>query len=378
MVAIPAVLRRSSRNPGMLVDYADDLRLFPTLASKVAAVALVGLWLFLPYALTDYPLNILGYAGVAAIGAIGLNLLIGYTGQVSLGHGFFVAVGGYTVAYFGSAQGFPLIVWLPLSAAFGALLGAAIGPFALRLRGNYLVIVTLGLLFVGRYVFDNWDSVTGGGTGVPATGALPTLDAPEFEFLGQTFTDDQGYFWLIWFFVGLVALLAKNIVRSRPGRAMQAVRDRDLAAEVIGVSLARYKIGAFAWSSAFAAVAGSLYGTLEGFVNWVDPPTRMLLLSIQFLAIVIIGGVGTIYGGVLGALLVGSLPQIIQRVGLSADIPFVSGDQGGQAGFIEVAALNNIIYGVLIIGFLIIEPHGLAAFWRRIKTWFLSWPFSYS
>ncbi len=379
-MAVPTALavRRSSRNPGMLVDYADDLRLFPSLLTKLAALALVVVWVVTPLSLTDYPLNILGYAGVAAIGAIGLNLLIGYTGQVSLGHGFFVAVGGYVVAYLGAELGLPLVVWLPAAALIGALLGSAIGPFALRLRGNYLVIVTLGLLFVGRYVFDNWDSVTGGGTGVAATGALPTLDAPTFELFGSTFTDDQGFFWLIWFFVGVVALLAKNIVRSRPGRAMQAIRDRDLAAEVVGVSLARYKIGAFAWSSAFAAVAGALYGVLEGFVNWVDPPTRMLLLSIQYLAIVIIGGVGTIYGAVLGALLVGSLPQIIQTLSLNTDLPFVSGDAGGQAGFIEVAALNNAIYGLLIIVFLIVEPHGLAAVWRRIKTWFLSWPFSYS
>jgi branched-chain amino acid transport system permease protein len=362
----------------MLVDYADDLRLFPSLITKLAAVGLVVVWLAVPLNLPDYPLLILGYAGVTAIGAIGLNLLVGYTGQVSLGHGFFVALGSYTVAYVGAAHGWPIVVWLPVAALIGAAVGSAIGPFALRLRGNYLVIVTLGLVFVGLYVFDNWESVTGGGTGVGTTGALPTLDTPTFEMLGSTYTREQGYFWLIWFLVGVVALLAKNIVRSRPGRAMQAIRDRDLAAEVVGVSLVRYKIGAFAWASAFAAVAGAMHGALEGFALWVDPPAKMLLTSIQFLAIIIIGGVGTIYGAVLGALLVGSLPQIIQEVSLSTDIPFVSGDVGGPSGFIPVAALNNVVYGLLIIIFLVLEPHGLAAVWRRIKTWFLSWPFSYS
>jgi branched-chain amino acid transport system permease protein len=213
---------------------------------------------------------------------------------------------------------------------------------------------------------------------VGTTGALPTLDAPTFELLGSTYTREQGFFWLVWLFVGVVALLAKNIVRSRPGRALQAIRDRDLAADVVGVSLARYKIGAFAWSSAFAAVAGALYATIQGFVNWVDPPSAMLQLSIQYIAIVIIGGVGSIYGPVLGALLVGSLPQLIQRVSLGTDLPFVSGDQGGPSGFVEVAALNNVVYGLLIIVFLVLEPNGLAAVWRRIKTWFLSWPFSYS
>jgi branched-chain amino acid transport system permease protein len=227
-------------------------------------------------------------------------------------------------------------------------------------------------------VFDNWDAVTGGGTGVTTAGSIPLLSTAEFELAGLTYTDDQGYFWLIWFFVGIAVLVAKNIVRTRAGRAMQAIRDRDLAAEVIGVSLARYKIGAFAWSSAFAAVAGALYGSLQGFVNWVDPPNSMLLLSIQYIAIVIIGGVGTIYGPVLGALLVGSLPQFIQRVSLNTDFPLVSGDAGGQSGFVEVAALNNVVYGVVIILFLVLEPYGLAGIWRRIRIWFLSWPFSYS
>jgi branched-chain amino acid transport system permease protein len=377
-VVIVTYLRRSSRNPAMIVRYADDLRLFPNAARKLGAVAVVLLWLLVPMSLTDYQLNILSYAGIAAVGALGLNLLVGYTGQVSLGHGFFVAVGSYTVAYLGAAQGWPLVLWLPAAALIGALVGASIGPFALRLRGNYLVIVTLGLLFVGEYVFDNWESVTGGSTGVATTGAIPKLSTAEFELAGLTYSDDQGYFWLIWFVVGIAVLVAKNIVRTRAGRAMQAIRDRDLAAEVIGVSLARYKVGAFAWSSAFAAVAGALYGALQGFVNWVDPPTAMLLLSIQYIAIVIIGGVGTIYGPVLGALLVGSLPQIIQSLSLNTNLPFVSGDAGGQTGFVEVASLNNVVYGLVIILFLVFEPYGIAGIWRRVRTWFLSWPFSYS
>lgn len=377
MATLPLLRRRSTRNPGMVVDYRDDLRLLRSTPGRVAMLALVAVWALAPMNLSDYQLNVLAFAGVAAIGSLGLNLLIGYTGQVSLGHGFFVAVGGYAVAWLGGDLGLPLVVWLPASALIGAAIGAAVGPFALRLRGNYLVVVSLGLLFVGQYVFENWESFTGAGMGTSTAGALPRLDGNEFELLGSIYTRDQGYFWLIWAFVGLTALVAANLVRSRPGRAMQAVRDRDLAAEVAGVSLARTKIAAFAWAGAIAAVAGALYACLFRSAQWVDPPLSMLSVSIQYVAIIIIGGVGTTYGPLLGALVIGSLPQIIQTVTLDRDLPLVAGDRGGPDGFIEVASLNNLVYGLLIVVFLMLEPHGLAGVWRRVRRWITTWPFSY-
>jgi branched-chain amino acid transport system permease protein len=365
-----------SRSSRMVVDYGDDLRLFPSALSKLGVLALVVAWLILPLNVNDtggyLSLNVLCYAGIAAVGAIGLNLLVGYTGQVSLGHGFFIAAGGYTVAYLGGERGWPLAVWLPLAGLIGFVLGAAIGPFALRLRGHYLVIVTLGVLFVGQYVFNNWESVTGGGGGASTVGALRTLDGKTFTIFGQVHSREEGYFWLIWAIVGVSALLARNLVRSRAGRAMQAIRDRDLAAEVIGVSAARYKVSAFAWSSAFAGVAGALFGAFQRSFNWVDPPSAMLTLSIQYIAIIILGGLGTISGAILGALLVGSLPYVIQQASLEHDLPLVS----GRDPVLSVASLNNIIYGVLIIGFLLLEPRGLTAVWFRVKTWFKTWPFS--
>ena len=143
------------------------------------------------------------------------------------------------------------------------MVGAVVGPFALRLRGNYLVIVTLGLVFLGEHLWKNWDSVTGGGNGTSVRAAstnIGPLDFKDLHIVGAGYEKEQGMFWLVWAIVAIVALLAKNLVRSRAGRAMQAVRDRDLSAEVIGVNLARYKVGAFAWSSAFAALSGALYG----------------------------------------------------------------------------------------------------------------------
>jgi branched-chain amino acid transport system permease protein len=174
----------------------------------------------------------------------------------------------------------------------------------------------------------------------------------------------------VWPIVAIVALVAKNVVRTRAGRAMQAVRDRDLAAEVVGVPLARTKVSAFAISSAFAGVAGALLGSFQLFAQ---ASQWDLFLSIQFLAIIIVGGIGTIYGPILGALAVAGSPRIIERY--SGSIPFIA--SGPNAGGLSIAQATQLLYGILIVFFLIVEPHGLAGVWRRIKTYFTAWPFSY-
>ncbi len=364
----------SRPNRMMTRDYADELRLFRSRTAKAGLVALVLLWALLPVFVTsDFWLSVLNYAGIAAIGGIGLNLLTGYTGQVSLGHAFFLGVGAYVAAQVGDELGLPLVLWLPAAALCGALIGAAVGPFALRLRGNYLAIVTLGLVFLGEHLFRNLDSITGGnsGTSVSAPATLGPVNFGEIELAGQLYSFNQGYFWLIWGLVGLVALLAKNIVRTRPGRAIQAIRDRDVAAEVVGVPLGRYKVGAFALSSALAAMAGALYGSFQQFVS---PDEWSLLLSIQYIAIIIVGGVGTIFGAVIGALFLGGLPALIDEY--SASIPGVA-TSATDDGFISVFSLNQVIFGLLIVLFLVFEPRGLAAIWLRAKAYFKAWPFSY-
>jgi branched-chain amino acid transport system permease protein len=368
--------RRSS--PDMIVDYRDDLRLFPTRSKQVALLVLLVLFLVAPFGLTDFWLTVLNAVAIFAIGGIGLNLLTGYTGQVSLGQAFFVAVGAFTAAYFGARHGWPMLGWVAMAALIGAALGALIGPVALRLSGNYLAIVTLGLLFVGEHVFSLWSDVTGGsrGTRVNAPLSLGPVDFTKLDVFGQQFSRSQGLFWLLWVVVAVTALVGKNVVRTRPGRAMQAVRDRDVAAEVIGVSLVRYKVGAFAVSSAVAAVAGAFYGAaIQQFVNPEQfGGTLGLVLSIQFIAVIIIGGMGTIYGSILGAVVVGGMPQLIQHY--SSSLPLLI-DRPGGSGLISVASFNNLVFGVLIIVFLLAEPLGLAAMWRRLKGYFTSWPFSY-
>ena len=374
---MPVLSLRNRRWRAMAVDYSDELKLFRGPWRKGAAVAGFVLWLALPQVMTDDQwLQVLVLAGIAAIGAIGLNLLTGYTGQVSLGHAFFIGSGAFMASWFGAEQGWPLLAWLAITIVVGATVGAIIGPAALRLRGDYLVIVTLGLVFAGGHLFDEWDSLTGGGgTGVTfdADVTIGSLDFSALELFGQSYSKDQGFFWLVWAIVGIVALLAANLVRSRAGRAMQAVRDRDVAAEVVGVSLARYKIGAFALSSAYAALAGGLLGAYYGYAE----PGQFaglvgLALSIQYIAIIVVGGVGTILGSVLGALLLGGIPEIIRDY--SGDIPVVSWI---TEHWITVDSFNLVLYGLLLIVFLLVEPRGLAAVWFRIKTYFRTWPFSY-
>lgn len=356
--------------PGLSPAAGRTLRLFPYRWQQVGLVVLALLWLAMPFSLSDFWLDVLARCGIAAIGAIGLNLLTGYTGQISLAHAFFIAIGAYVAAYFGVREGLPFLVWLPLTAIAGGLVGAFIGPFALRLRGNYLAIVTVGLLYIGQHIFTNWESFTGGraGTATNAPAAIGPLDFANLSLLGQTFTRRQGLFWLIWIVVAVVALLAKNIVRTRPGRAMQAIRDRDVAASIVGVGQARFKISAFAVSSALAAVAGGLYGVVQQTVNPNDfGGAPGLVLSITYVAMIIIGGIGTIGGSMAGALVVVSTPRIIEQINNSISLPFVRTASSGGSGVLSVDALNQIIFGLLIIVFLLTEPRGLAALWERVK-----------
>lgn len=361
----------NTANPTMVRSYGDDLRLFPTLATKVAYAALLVVGALLPLRMSDFQASVAVYAGVAAIGAIGLNLLTGFAGQVSLGHAAFLGAGAYTAAYVGGELDLPFVVWLPAATLVGALIGAVVGPFALRLRGNYLAIVTLGLVFVAQYVFENWRSVTGGGNGtsVSAPVEIGPIDFADLSVLGRQFTRDQGYYYLVWIIVAVVALLAKNVVRTRPGRAMQAVRDRDLAAEAIGVPLARYKVLAFVLSSALAALAGGLYGSYQRFVS---PGEFTLFLSIAYIAMVVVGGVGMVFGSVLGAVFITAIPRVIEEV---SAIPAV--EQLLDTIGITVFSLNQAVFGLLIVLFLVLEPRGLAAIWLRIRLYFRTWPFSY-
>ena len=325
-----------------------------------------------PFALEDFWLSVLTFTAISAIAAIGLNLLTGFTGQVSLGHAFFLGLGAYTAAYLGGDLGLPVLVWLPAAGILGALAGVLIGPFALRLKGLYLAIVTLGLVFLGDYLFSNLRAITGG----PQGRAIPSPQIGSLNFadlqssLGLPLSREQSFFLFVVPFLILAVVAAKNIVRTRTGRAFQAIRDREIAAAIIGVDVARYKIAAFALSSFYAAAAGALLGS---YLRHVTPGSFDLFVSVQFVAMIIVGGVGTIYGSVFGALFIVLIPRVVERI--SPMLPMV--DQSGSGAGITVFTLNQLIFGVLIVVFLVVEPTGLAGIWARARLYFRTWPFSY-
>jgi branched-chain amino acid transport system permease protein len=302
-------------------------------------------------------------------------------------------LGAFVACYYGGGRiedgvgyEFNVFVYLFIALVAGGAVGFLIGLPALRLRGNYLVIVTLGLVFVALYVWQKWTTFTGGNEGSPMpikadlSLGFWSIDFLKPTVLGKELGPKQGLMYLAWGFVIVAALLVKNIVRTRPGRALQAVRDRDVAAEIVGVSLFRYKVSAFVISSAIAAFAGVLYGLYLGYLT-PDQTSLGLVLSIQFLAVIVVGGIGTIYGSILGAIFIGALPKLIEQFvpdNWNLPIlgwPIVTNDTAAT-GFSK-GALSTVIYALLIIVFLVFEPRGLAGIWRRIQAYFKTWPFSY-
>jgi len=333
----------------------------------VTGIILLAIVLFFVIAGDDW-FTIVNNTLIAAIAALALNVLSGYTGQVSLGLAFFMAIGAYTAALLGGtqptgpldSQGFalPWIIWLPAAGIVAALVGALVGPTALRLKGFYLGIVTLALVFIGQYLFINLRAVTGGPQGrtfpVPAIGSA-TFDQQN-TFLGLALTSGQQYFLLILPILVLAALFVANVARTRAGRAFRAVRDHEIGAAMMGVNLFEVKMGAFVLSSFLAGIAGALFASYN---SYVIPGYWDLTLSIQFIAAIIIGGVASIWGSLLGAAFVFGLPQVIDHFSL---LPPPSGNGGLSSG-----DLNTLIYGALIILFLLFEPNGLIGLVGRFQ-----------
>jgi branched-chain amino acid transport system permease protein len=398
------------------------MSLLPTWTQKIAALVFLGVLVAIPFGIipglgfladNDW-LKILSRVAIYAIGALGLHILSGLAGQVSLGHAFFVGIGAYTAAVLGGevgkgvwGLGLPIWVWLPAAGIVAAVIGALIAPTAVRVRGIYLAIVTLGLVFIGEWIFRSVAFITGGSQ---AGRKLPrfefriwkeetplvdfTQDGPWF---GVEMTSEAKTYLLMLAFIIVAVIIAKNIQRTRVGRAFMAIRDRDIAAEVMGVAEARNKLVAFALSSAFAGVTGALLGA---FIGRLVPETFSLLMSIQFVAILLIGGLGTVTGTLLGSAFVIILPRLVQDftgllastvetgtgffasvagifVSTGIDDPGIISTLPGTSPGLNVAQFNVLLYGLLLIGFLIFEPLGLYGIWIRIRNYWKSWPFTY-
>ncbi len=406
--------------PLLYTSYPDEMRLFSTTSKRVAMVLFFAVLLLLPLKL----LPLVGFLGdsdwmilidralIFAIGALGLNLLTGVAGQVSLGHAFFMAVGAYTAVVLGGEPGrtvwgleLPMWVWLPAAGLVAALVGILVAPTAVRVRGLYLAFVTLGLVFIGQYLWRNLGKIVGGvSTGrewPPLEFALWKGQGPVISFAedGQWFGFDlvkQGKaYYLLLLFVIVLALLAKNMMRTRVGRSWASIRDRDIAAEIMGVAEARGKTQAFAISSFYAGVAGAL---LASFFGRLIPETWDLLLSVEFIAIILIGGAGTVTGVFMGTAFVVMLPKFVEEftlwlaelaagdgIGASLanlvvavdadDFGLVSTSAAGPG--LSIFQLNIVLFGVLIVVFLIFEPLGLYGIWIRVRNYWKAWPFSY-
>jgi branched-chain amino acid transport system permease protein len=339
-------------------NYIEDEAIFQSLFVKFWLVLLVVFLLALPLVGNAYVLYVANLIGFAVIAAVGLNILTGFTGQISLGHAAFAGIGGYASAILITHYGFSFWLALPLAGLVSAAAGLVIGIPSLRVKGLYLCIATLAAQFICEFIFIHWESMTQGVRGInlppPQLGDIPI-------------NTEKRYYFLTLVSVALAVGFARNLVRSRVGRAFVAIRDRDLAAEIMGISLFRYKLTAFAVSSFYAGVAGALW---VNFIRIITPEHFPFHLSIQYLAMVIVGGMGSVIGSIYGAIFMTLVPEMLNVVSgiLSGTLP--------QMGTLFIP-MKEVIFGALIVGFLAFEPLGLAEIWRRIKNFFRLWPFSY-
>ena len=358
-------------NRPLAVRYEDDFRLLAGRWERygIAALALIVL-LYPLLADTNWVTNA-NLALIAIVGSTALMILTGFTGQISLGHAAFLALGAYTTAILGQQFGLPFWLALPCSGLVAALAGLCVGPFALRLEGLYLAIVTIGLIFLVNHVLLVFHLVTGGSAGMPV--AVHTGLGAEGDrwftgtqmLAGVELNFERKLYVLFALLAVLTVLAARNLARSNTGRAMMAVRDHDVAAAVMGVNPARSKIIAFGLSSGFAGIAGGMFALQQQFIT-VDPPFN-LLMSVQYIAMIVLGGVGTVFGGVAGALafvLLSPLLEIAARATPGLDQ-------------LPSSLQSTLLFAILVIACLRYEPLGLYGIWLRIKRYFMAWPFRY-
>jgi branched-chain amino acid transport system permease protein len=337
--------------------YRADLALRHTPVEYVRLALALAVVAALPSLVSPFWLTVINQIGIAVIGAIGLNILVGYTGQISLGQGGFLAVGAYTAGVIAVKTSASPLLGVLAAVAVTAVVGAFFGLPALRLKGLYLAIATLAAQQIIVWLIIHWEFITGG------TDAL--LLEPVTVF-GWTITGDKQWFWVIAAFAALATVTATNLFRTGVGRSFVAIRDQDIAADVIGVDPARYKILAFAVSSAYVGLAGALTAYWTQILTW----ERFTLdVSILYLAMIIVGGLGTVSGSIYGAAFMIGVPAYLDQLSFR-----VSPDSLLAR---DLPAIKLLIFGATIVLFLVFEPRGLARIWQRTKDYFRLWPFRY-
>jgi len=351
-------------------NYYEDIELFSSGTILVWSIVLLVFLFTLPLYLPSYNIYLFNIILVNIILAVGLNILVGYTGQISLGHAGFFAIGAYGTALIMMHLHFPFIVALIIAALIAAFFGFIIGLPALRLEGPYLAIATLGFGLTIMHIIGRWE-IFGGRMGIKT----PPLD---LGFAGSALSlviaGDVKLYYLILIITVLMVIGARNLMKTRVGRAFVAIRDDDIAAEVMGVNLTIFKTMSFAVSAFYAGVAGGLYGFV---VTFFDPFTFNLILSIIFLVMVVVGGLGSVMGAIMGAILItylqyDFLKNVEEMPYFGAFLVYISKQWFTVIG---LANFSNIALGVIMLAIVIFEPLGMFGIWIRIKKYWKTWPF---
>jgi branched-chain amino acid transport system permease protein len=338
--------------------YLEDEKIFQTAFVKFWLVLLFVVLISLPVFASPYVMYVANIIGFAVIGAVGLNLLTGNTGQISLGHAAFIGVGGYATAILITRVGVPFWIALFLGGVIAAAVGLVVAIPSVRVKGLYLCIATLAAQFILEWVFVHWETMTRGIRGI---------NVPPPRLGSLVFDTERSFYYITLVMVVLAVGFARNLLRTKWGRAFVAIRDRDLAAEIMGINLFRHKLAAFALSSFYAGIAGGLW---VSFMKVVTPEHFPFSRSIEYLAMIIVGGLGSVLGSIFGAIFMTLVPELLNVLSGFAR-HFVP---GLEQLFIP---MKEVIFGALIVFFLVFEPHGLAEIWHRIKNSFTLWPFSY-
>jgi len=339
--------------------YATDMAIFRTRTHWGLLVALLVFLASAPLYWGNHWLGVANLLGITIIAATGLNLLTGYCGQLSIGHAGFIAVGAYTSAVLTNRLELPFLVGLISAGLTAGLIGIVFGIPSLRVKGFYLAISTIAAQFIIIWVINHWSSVTGGFLGI---------SVPPASIGGLSFTSQGSQFYLIMVITALVIFMAKNLARTRVGRAFVAIRDNDLAAEVMGINPFYYKVLAFFIGCFLAGISGSLLAHWIGFMN---AENFTLTDSILYIGMIIIGGLGTTVGPIFGAIFIRLLQQAVLYLSPILESTFTTLPAGFTTG------IGPMVFGLAIILFLILEPRGLAHRWMLLKAAYRVWPFSY-
>ncbi|HIJ81010.1 MAG TPA: branched-chain amino acid ABC transporter permease [Desulfuromonadales bacterium] len=338
--------------------YSADMTIFESNTARVMLGLFLCLLFSLPLYTPGYVLDIVNRIGIAVIGAVGLNILTGFTGQISLGNAAFMAIGAFSCGYLGTKFNLPFYVCIPLAGLLTAFFGMFVGIPSLRIKGLYLAMATLAAHFIVEFLVVKWDSVTGGVAG---------LSIPVAQVGGFAFDSDRRIFYLIFTISIASVLFAKNLFRTKVGKAFVAIRDQAISAEVMGVNILKYKLLSFGISSFYVGVAGALMAYQAKIIS---PETFPVTVAIDYLGMIIIGGLGSILGSIYGAVFITLLPELL-RLGTSAlagPFPLLVS---------KLAAMKELVFGLFVVIFILFEPAGMAARWHSIKNYWKLYPFSH-